>query len=149
MYLSQAWAGSLISGVIPEEKARLLPLVSGCLGWVLGVNPFGICMMAGAGSVPLPLYHHRYDSIRNGKAGRVPGAICNGITRLGIDLDLPYLDLEGNSWRTNEPWLPHNAYFLLALSERQPGERIPRERRRDTGEKDFLGPDKGHRPKQR
>jgi len=22
-----------------------------------------------------------------------------------------------NGWRTNEPWLPHNAYFFLALSD--------------------------------
>jgi hypothetical protein len=142
MYLSQAWAGSLISRVIPKEELRILPWVSGCLDWILGINPFGICMMAEAGSFHLPLYHHRYDRIQNGKAGQVPGAICNGITRLGIDLDLPYLDLESNWWRTNEPWLPHNSYFLLALSELQPGGRVFRERRPNAGGKTSLSPGK-------
>jgi Glycosyl hydrolase family 9 len=130
MYLSQSWAGSLISQVLPNEEERVFPWISGCLDWILGINPFGICMMADAGSLHLPFYHHRYDRIPNGKAGRVPGAICNGITRLGIAQDLPYLDLEGNGWRTNEPWLPHNAYFLLTLAERHPWERdIRREKR--------------------
>jgi hypothetical protein len=142
MYLSQAWAGLLISRVIPKEQTRILPWVSGCLDWILGINPFGICMMAEAGSFHLPLYHHRYDRIQNGKAGRVPGAICNGITRLDIDLDLPYLDLEGNWWRTNEPWLPHNAYFLLALSEWPRGGRVFREGRRNAVGKTSPSPGK-------
>ncbi len=145
MYLSQAWAGLLISRVIPKEKARIFPWVAGCLDWILGVNPFGVCMMAEAGSIHLPLYHHRYDSIQNGQAGRVPGAICNGITRLGIDLDFPYLDLDGNWWRTNEPWLPHNSYFLLALSEWQPNGRGFGEGRRDAAGKTSLSPGK-HNP---
>jgi hypothetical protein len=144
MYLSQAWAGLLISRVIPKKKTRIFPWISGCLDWVLGINPFGICMMAEAGSVHLPFYHHRYDCIQNGQAGRVPGAICNGITRLGFDLDLPFLDLEGNWWRTNEPWLPHNAYFLLALSEWQPTGRSFREGRENATGKTSLSPGKRH-----
>jgi len=117
MYLSQAWAGLLISRVLGREESRARPWASGCLDWVLGVNPFGICLMNEAGSVHLPKNHHRYDRIPNGKNGIVPGAVLNGIIRLDSAHDLPYLDLLGNGWRTNEPWLPHNAYFLLALSE--------------------------------
>lgn len=117
MYLSQAWAGLLMSKALPPQAPRLKQWVAGCLDWLFGVNPFGICMMEGAGSIHLKLYHHRYDQIANGKNGRVPGAIPNGITRQRGDLDRPYLDLEGKAWPTNEPWLPHNAYYLLVLSE--------------------------------
>ncbi len=74
-------------------------------------------MLEGAGSVHLKKYHHRYNQVPNGKDGRIPGAIPNGITRLSPEVDRPYLDLEGSAWQTNEPWLPHNAYFLLVLSE--------------------------------
>lgn len=117
MYLSQAWAGLLIGRAIPSQASILRSWVAGCLDWIFGVNPFGICMMEGAGSIHLKAYHHRYDQIANSKEGRIPGAIPNGIIRVRSDLDRPYLDLEGNAWQTNEPWLPHNAYFLLVLSE--------------------------------
>lgn len=117
MYLSQAWAGLVISKVLRPRDLRARLWATGCLGWVLGVNPLGVCLMNEAGTVHLKRYHHRYDQIPNGKSGNVPGAIANGVVRQAADLDLPYLDLEGNWWRTNEPWLPHNAYFLLALSE--------------------------------
>ncbi len=119
MYLSQAWAGFLISLIIPRQRGLAYFWSSGCLDWVLGANPLGICMMYGAGTAHLKKYHHRYDSISNGKNGCVPGAICNGFTRRREDLDFPYLDLEGNSWQTNEPWLPHNAYLLLALTAKE------------------------------
>jgi len=121
MYLSQAWAGFLLARLIPEKRTEIRRLSYGCLDWVLGANPLGICMMSEAGSVHLKRYHHRYDSIPNGKNGNVPGAVANGITRKMPDSDVPYLDLEGNSWQTNEPWLPHNAYFLLALSALEEG----------------------------
>jgi hypothetical protein len=116
-YLSQAWSGFLISQVLPGNRSQALQLVQGCLDWVLGANPLEICMMCGAGSFHLRRYHHRYETIPNGQQGNVPGAICNGITRAEPAADMPYLDLEGNSWQTNEPWLPHNAYYLLCLAE--------------------------------
>jgi hypothetical protein len=123
MYLSLAWAGLTISKLPGKEYQRARAWAADSLDWVLGVNPFGVCMMYGAGSVHLGRYHHRYEQIPNGQNGNVPGAIANGIVRLTMEEDVPYLDLEANWWRTNEPWLPHNAYFLLALSELTPGDR--------------------------
>jgi len=116
-YLSQAWAGFLIAQLSPSKQRPALRLAQGCLDWILGANPFGICLMYGAGSFHLKRYHHRYETIPNGQHGNVPGAISNGIIREKPELDVPYLDLEGNSWQTNEPWLPHNAYYLLCLAE--------------------------------
>lgn len=123
MYLSQAWAGFLISKVFAGSGFWARKWAAGCLDWVLGMNPFGVCMMSGAGSVHLKRYHHRYDQVPNGKNGNVPGAIANGIVRRSTAEDAPDLDLEGNWWRTNEPWLPHNAYYLLALAEMTQDER--------------------------
>jgi hypothetical protein len=123
MYLSQAWAGATMAGVLGAQGPRARQWAAGCLDWVLGANPLGVCLMYGAGSVHLKQYHHRYDAIPNGRNGNVPGAIANGIVRRSMTEDAPYLDLEGNWWRTNEPWLPHNAYFLLALSELDAGQR--------------------------
>lgn len=117
MYLSQAWAGALLARVFPQDRARITAWTQGCLDWVTGANPFGICMMYGAGTHHLYRYHHRYEKILNGKNGKVPGAICNGISRESPDADLPYLDLTGNAWQTNEPWLPHNAFYLLTLNQ--------------------------------
>jgi Glycosyl hydrolase family 9 len=128
MYLSQAWAGLRISRILGGSGLRARRWAGGCLDWVLGLNPFGVCLMSEAGSVHLKRYHHRYDRVPNGKNGNVPGAIANGIVRLSLSEDVPELDLEGNWWRTNEPWLPHNAYYLLALSEMTHGAGSPRPR---------------------
>lgn len=131
MYLSLAWAGFLINNILSPCRAGEAGLwASGCLDWVLGANPLGVCMMEGAGIFHLPRYHHRYESIDNGRGGRVPGAVCNGITRSSPGADSPFLDLSGNAWQTNEPWLPHNAYFLLALTEyeRNPQKKARRKR---------------------
>lgn len=116
MYLSQAWAGALLARILPLQRNQILKWTQSCIDWIVGANPFGICMMYGAGSHHLPQYHHKYESIPNGKNGKVPGAICNGITRESPDSDVPFLDLIGHIWQTNEPWLPHNAFFLLTLN---------------------------------
>ncbi|MBN1274160.1 MAG: glycoside hydrolase family 9 protein [Candidatus Aminicenantes bacterium] len=118
MYLSLAWAGFCMENSLPHPLAQEAEIRAyGCLDWILGANPLEICMMEGAGTIHLARYHHRYESIDNGLYGHVPGAICNGYVRASPSSDTPFLDIAGNAWQTNEPWLPHNAYFLLALSE--------------------------------
>jgi hypothetical protein len=124
MYLSQAWAGALLAKIFPQQRNQILRWTQGCLDWIAGANPFGICMMYGAGTHHLARYHHRYETIPNGKNGNVIGAICNGITRESPENDIPFLDLIGNTWQTNEPWLPHNAFFLLTLSQLDQEEEI-------------------------
>jgi len=73
-------------------------------------------MLEGAGRFNPPRYHHRYDSIPGHERGAVPGAVCNGIVRESVTRDAPRFDLAGNDYHSNEPWLPHNAYYLLAAS---------------------------------
>jgi len=117
-YLSQAWALLLIAKVLGGELAvRAEGIAIDQIDWVFGRNPFAVCMFEGRGSFNPPRYHHRYDSVPNRSRGAVPGAICNGIVRATPTDDVPRFDVTGNDYHTNEPWLPHNAYYVLALSE--------------------------------
>ncbi len=124
-YLSLAWALALLAKFLTAHDAaaartaapRARALARSQLDWVLGCNPFGICMLEGAGQFHPPRYHHRYDSLPGRERGAVPGAVCSGIVRSSVDSDAPRFDLRGNDYHSNEPWLPHNAYYLLAVAE--------------------------------
>jgi len=116
-YLSDAWAMAL------SEKlgAGLAGYVQSQMDWILGLNPYGVSMFEGVGEVNPPVYHHRYNSIEGHPRGAVPGAVCNGIVRWAFYLDRPWFDMrkvgQGTpDYESNEPWLPHNAYWLLAVS---------------------------------
>ncbi len=117
-YLSEAWAAFLTYQITGERNH----LESGLnhLNWVLGVNPYGISMMEGQGTHNLPTQHHRYNMIPGRHRGAVPGSVVNGIVRFDQSHDIPLLDLipQGTPrYECNEPWLPHNDYYLLAVSE--------------------------------
>jgi hypothetical protein len=91
------------------------------LDWVFGKNPVGLCMFEGKGTLNPPRYHHRYNVIPGKERGAVPGTIPNGFVReMGL-ADRPGFDLSraggrAPSYRTSEPWLVHNMWYLLALS---------------------------------
>jgi hypothetical protein len=124
-YLSQAWGLLRAAKVFERSRnpsarrsaAQARDLAWAQINWVLGCNPFGVCMLEGAGWFNPPRYHHRYDSIPGHERGAVPGAVCNGIVRESPQRDAPRFDLAGNDYQSNEPWLPHNAYYLLAALE--------------------------------
>lgn len=87
--------------------------------WILGRNPYGVSTMEGVGSLFVPQYHHRYNTLPGNPRGAVPGAVLNGITRAWPDQDRPWLDLhpEPNAdYQSNEPWLPHNNRWLFLIS---------------------------------
>ena len=84
------------------------------LDWVLGKNPFDVCMMTGAGTTT-------YQNYPVGSAiPNVTGGICNGITSKDLEetnIDwMPYASNDWQNWRWIEQWLPHDAWFLLAVS---------------------------------
>jgi hypothetical protein len=117
--LSRAWAALLIHELTQDPRA--LTYASDQIDWVLGKNPLNLCMFEGHGSLNPPRYHHRYNMIAGRERGAVPGAIPNGMVRdMGI-VDRPGFDMSGGgnrppSFRTSEPWLVHNMFYLLAAS---------------------------------
>lgn len=83
------------------------------IDWILGANPFDVCMMQGRGR-----NNPDYESgFFNG-----PGGICNGVTSGFEDEDdiafqpLPWNDRSDQRWRWGEQWLPHAAWMLYALA---------------------------------
>ena len=49
--------------------------------------------------------------------GAVPGAIVNGYGTTNAMEDFPFFDLFGGDWHTSEPWLPHNAWYLMVAEK--------------------------------
>ncbi|WP_082461858.1 glycoside hydrolase family 9 protein [Pedobacter sp. PACM 27299] len=97
-------------GVKPELAAYASNLVS----WVLGTNPYNICMMYGYGQNNVPHMNSMYGH------GSGRGGISNGITGKdgrpdGSGIDFKMED-NGNEWRWSEQWIPHTGWFLQALT---------------------------------
>jgi hypothetical protein len=117
--LMRAWAAGLAYRL--NHDARALTFAADQMDWVLGKNPVGLCMFEGKGTLNPPRYHHRYNSIPGHERGAVPGTIPNGFVReMGL-ADRPGFDMSrvggrSPSFRTSEPWLVHNMWYLLALS---------------------------------
>jgi hypothetical protein len=118
--LSRAWAALLIHQLSGDPRA--LSFAADQIDWVLRKNPLNLCMFEGLGRRNPPRYHHRYNMIPGRERGAVPGAIANGFVRdMGL-ADRPGFDLSRGggrspSFRTSEPWLVHNVFYLLALCQ--------------------------------
>lgn len=96
----------------PGLRQRLLRLADDQLHWVAGLNPFDSSMIKGVGRNNVE-YHPDYPN--------VPGGILNGVTggfedERDIAFMPEHLRETGNSWRWTEQWIPHSAWFLLAMS---------------------------------
>jgi hypothetical protein len=114
--LDTAYEGILLDKLGFSEGRQI---ASNQVHWILGLNPYGVSMMEGVGSVFVPHYHHRYNTLPENPRGAVPGAVINGITRAWPDHDRPWMDLypEPNAdYQTNEPWLPHNNRWLFLIA---------------------------------
>lgn len=86
------------------------------LDWVLGANPYDICFMRGFGRNNPPVY-----CADKKQSGTVAGGISNGITGAnsdgtGIAWPLGANGGCGEEWRWVEQWIPHAAWFLVAVS---------------------------------
>ncbi len=84
------------------------------VSWVLGCNPYNICMMYGYGTNNVPYMSSMYGH------GSGRGGISNGITGKdgkgdGTGIDFKMED-NGNEWRWSEQWIPHTGWFLQAVA---------------------------------
>lgn len=87
------------------------------LNWILGLNPFDVCMLDGHGHK-----NPEYNFLGTFQYTTQPGGIVNGITSGmdnpdDIDFDIPYsVTGKDNDWRWVEQWLPHAAWYMVAVS---------------------------------
>ena len=95
------------------------------LDWILGKNPYAVCMMYGKGL--------KNPSVYNGQSSydaTLDGGIANGITGKNTDGSGIAWDSDGvgsvgfdlseswQNWRWIEQWLPHTTWYLMALATR-------------------------------
>ncbi|USD64801.1 glycoside hydrolase family 9 protein [Vibrio sp. SCSIO 43136] len=86
-----------------------------CLNWILGLNPYDMCMIDGKG-------HNNPDYLPQLGFFNAKGGVCNGITS-GFDdeQDIAFnppkqKDDMLQNWRWGEQWIPHGAWLLLAVA---------------------------------
>jgi len=98
----------------PEMAAELKAYARNQVNWILGLNPYDLCMMQGKG-------RNNPGDYEEG-APNPPGGICNGITS-GVEderdiafLPAPYGQRGDWSWRWSEQWIPHASWLILALA---------------------------------
>lgn len=111
---SLAAAGYAAAEVLPGLADLLRARSADCLDWILGRNPFDLCMMHGKGHNN-PQYEPGYYP--------APGGVCNGITseiddEEGIAFHTTEEVTPWESWRWGEQWLPHGAWLFLAVALR-------------------------------
>ncbi len=95
-------------------KKELADYASHLVSWVLGCNPYDICMMYGYGqnNVPYMAAMYGHGSGRGGISNGITGRDGNG-DGSGIDFKM---EDNGNEWRWSEQWIPHTGWFLQAVA---------------------------------
>ncbi|WP_047049818.1 glycoside hydrolase family 9 protein [Vibrio mexicanus] len=97
-----------------ELANQLTAYAQNALNWIVGLNPYDMCMLDGHG-------HNNPDYLPQLGFYNAKGGVCNGITA-GFDdeLDIAF-NPEGQkddmlqNWRWGEQWIPHGAWFLFAV----------------------------------
>jgi hypothetical protein len=95
-------------------KQQLSKLAQDSINWIVGLNPYDMCMLDGHGRNN-PDYLPQYGFF-NAKGG-----VCNGITGgFEDEEDIAFnppaqKDDMLQNWRWGEQWIPHGAWYLLAV----------------------------------
>ena len=119
---SEATAARLAANLFTDDKPfhdKLESFAIDQLNWILGLNPFDSCMLEGVGH-----NNPAYGFFGTFEYTNAPGGIVNGITsgfdnEDDIDFNLPYSQTGKDAdWRWAEQWLPHAAWYMLAISSR-------------------------------
>ncbi|WP_273976786.1 glycoside hydrolase family 9 protein [Vibrio parahaemolyticus] len=97
-----------------ETQQQLSVFAQDALNWIVGLNPYDMCMLDGHGRNN-PDYLPQYGFF-NAKGG-----VCNGITGgFEDEEDIAFnppaqKDDMLQNWRWGEQWIPHGAWYLLAI----------------------------------
>ena len=113
---SLASAFSLVQNYLDEkQKLQAKAYTVNQINWILGLNPYDTGMFEGLG-------RNNPDYKEGASSLNYVGGICNGITA-GFDdeSDIAFMPLPQNNdpaqkWRWSEQWIPHAAWFMLAVS---------------------------------
>jgi hypothetical protein len=106
-------AAFVASRQLPALAADLKSYGTDQLDWILGLNPFDMCMLQGKG---------RNNPEYEVEQPNAPGGVCNGMTSgFGDEHDIafqpqPQASDPNQNWRWSEQWLAHAAWLGLALS---------------------------------
>jgi hypothetical protein len=101
----------------PVFQERLKAYAADQLNWILGLNPFDASMLQSSGR-----NNPEYTFFTSWEYKSAPGGIVNGITSgwqddKGIDFKVPFeVTGQDSDWRWAEQWLPHTAWYLLAVA---------------------------------
>jgi hypothetical protein len=97
----------------------LFAMATAQLDWILGKNPFNVCLMYGYGENNYPDYKATQLKFN------IEGGICNGISSAEAnENNISWIPFGTNrddedfwrNWRWIEQWLPHNAWYTVAVS---------------------------------
>ncbi len=97
-----------------ETKQQLLHFAQNALNWIVGLNPYDMCMLDGHG-------HNNPDYLPQYGFFNAKGGVCNGITGgFEDEEDIAFnppaqKDDMLQNWRWGEQWIPHGAWYLLAI----------------------------------
>jgi peroxiredoxin len=95
------------------------------LNWILGLNPYDASMLQGTGR-----NNPAYGFFGTFEYTNAPGGIVNGITsgldnENDIEFNLSYAKTgKDYDWRWAEQWLPHDAWYLLAVAAGKPFDKL-------------------------
>ncbi|WP_087022227.1 glycoside hydrolase family 9 protein [Thaumasiovibrio subtropicus] len=98
-----------------ELQTALREYGASCLNWVVGLNPYDMSMIDGHG-------HNNPDYLPELGFFNARGGVCNGITSgFENEADIAFKpagqkDDMLQNWRWGEQWIPHGAWFLLAVA---------------------------------
>ncbi|MGF1842924.1 glycoside hydrolase family 9 protein [Vibrio clamense] len=97
-----------------DLKTQLTQFAQNALNWIVGLNPYDMSMLDGHGK-------NNPDYLPQLGFFNAKGGICNGITA-GFDNEediafnpLGQKDDMLQNWRWGEQWIPHGAWYLLAI----------------------------------
>jgi peroxiredoxin len=125
---SMAAAARLATPLFPDNKKftdSLETFALDQLNWILGLNPYNASMLQGTGR-----NNPAYGFFGTFEYTNAPGGIVNGITsglenEDDIDFNLSYaMTGKDYDWRWAEQWLPHDAWYLLAIAAGQPLQKL-------------------------
>ncbi|WP_105900751.1 glycoside hydrolase family 9 protein [Vibrio gangliei] len=101
-----------------DLKAALKSYAQSALDWILGLNPYDMCMLDGHG-------YNNPDYLPELGFFNAKGGVCNGITAgFEDERDIAFNPPEQKddmlqNWRWGEQWIPHGAWYLLAIISQQ------------------------------